>query len=181
MICVKCRIICTICAKHREPCQTRYRVHWYPISVYCDIEHDIGFDIADTRYRDMARYRVYPISGHAQYRVSRYWDMSRYQVLQIVPDIVFNITIYRYRVFPISGIPGPDIGFFGPRAGAGFPAAAACSLSLGRARSSEMNFISCFPPQQRRGRPQQRQRPLRRRRRWGPPQPPAPQSTFSLN
>ena len=68
---------------HLEPCQTRYRrVHGDTISVYPDIGHDIGYDIADTRYRVL--YRNIPISGHN------------------VPDIVSCVT--RCRVIQCSDV-----------------------------------------------------------------------------
>jgi hypothetical protein len=61
--------------------------HDFPISVYPDIEPDIGYDIADTRYRvfpdigypDIGTYPIsgIPISGMSRYRESRYRDQYR--------------------------------------------------------------------------------------------------------
>ena len=75
-----------------------------PISVYSDIDTDIGADFNDTRYRvhpisAYTRYRVYPISVNTRYRVSRY--RVTYQNIPISGK-------------PISGIPDigiPDIGY----------------------------------------------------------------------
>ncbi len=62
--------------EHLEPCQNPILGHDVPISVYSDIEPDIGYDIADTGYRDMSRYHVpisgYPISGP----ISGYTDIG---------------------------------------------------------------------------------------------------------
>ncbi len=52
---------------HLEPCQTPISGHDVPIlvprSVYSDIEPDIGYDIADTRYRVFSDIGNVPISG----------------------------------------------------------------------------------------------------------------------
>jgi hypothetical protein len=71
--------------------------HDFPISVYPDIEPDIGYDIADTRYRvfpDIAESGI-PISGHTRYpsRDSRYRECPDIGN----PDIGINIGISRYR------------------------------------------------------------------------------------
>ncbi len=81
-----------------EPRQNPISAHDVPMSVYFDIEPDIGYrhgdsdDIADTRYRDMSRYRD-----------TRRWYRD-------IPDTSLSIGYTRawYRVYPISGI--PDIG-----------------------------------------------------------------------
>jgi hypothetical protein len=69
--------------------------HDFPISVYPDIEPDIGYDIADTRYRvfpdigypdigtnpisgiPISGMSLYLISGMSRYRESRYRDQYR--------------------------------------------------------------------------------------------------------
>jgi hypothetical protein len=85
------------------------------IWVYSYIEPDIGYDIADTRYRDMSRYqdqyRDIPISGpNASVTISGHWiQVSRYR------------TRWRCLLFPA----GP-----GPRAAAGFPAAIRSEVSF---------------------------------------------------
>ncbi len=82
----------------------------FPISVYPDIEPDIGYDIADTRYR------VFPDIG-INIGIYRYRDqMSRYRVIE------FQVSRLGYRTRCLLFPAGP-----GPRSGAGFPAAAACS------------------------------------------------------
>ncbi len=78
--------------RHLEPCQNQISGHDVLISVYCYIEPDIGYDIADTRYLDMSRYRdiryqYIPDIGYTRYRVC--------------PDIWY--TRYQYRDIPISG------------------------------------------------------------------------------
>ena len=71
-----------------------------PISVYCDIDNDIGANFNDTRYRCTpisvyTRYRVNPISGIHRYRCSPISvSISQYT----------DIGDTRYRVYPISGI-----------------------------------------------------------------------------
>ncbi len=92
--------------------------HHVPISIYSDIEPDIGYDIADTgtRYRDIIMacpshgpdigipdigpgtrtpdIGTYPISGHTRYRDTRYRD-TRYHD-RVCPYIGTNIGIMMY-------------------------------------------------------------------------------------
>ncbi len=87
---------------HLEPCQTPISGHDVPISVYSDIEPDIGYDIADTRYRVFPDIGIpdigtYPKSGTTVSRYRECPDIGN-------PDIGTNIGIYRYQDqhFPMS-------------------------------------------------------------------------------
>jgi hypothetical protein len=80
-----------------------YMMTRYPYIPNPDIGHDIGYDIADTRYQDMTRYRVYPISGHTLYRVDP-------PAISGIPDIEYTrYRVLSYRNIPISGHNVPDI------------------------------------------------------------------------
>jgi hypothetical protein len=75
--------------------------HDFPISVYPDIEPDIGYDIADTRYR------VFPDIGNPDIGINigiyRYRDqMSRYRVIEF-PDIAHDVSCSQQA-------PGPGLG-----------------------------------------------------------------------
>jgi hypothetical protein len=53
-------------SEHLDSCQTPTRISAYvpaPISVYSDIDTDIGADFNDTQYRCTPDIGVYPISG----------------------------------------------------------------------------------------------------------------------
>ncbi len=75
--------------------------HDFPISVYPNIEPDIGYDIADTRYR------VFPDIGYPYIGINigicRYRDqMSRYWVIAF-PDIAHDVSCSQQA-------PGPGLG-----------------------------------------------------------------------
>ncbi len=73
--------------------------HDVPISVYSDIEPDIGYDIADTRYRvfpdigypDIGTYPILgiPISGMSRYQEFRYRDQYR-DILISGPNVTIS-------------------------------------------------------------------------------------------
>jgi hypothetical protein len=76
---------------HLELCQNPISGHDVPISVYSDIEPDIGYDIADTRYR------VCPDSDIGYPDIGTYLSDIRYVPISDIPDIGTNIGIYLYR------------------------------------------------------------------------------------
>ena len=122
----------TIITLHLEPCQTRYRdmiSRYRYIPILNPISGTI-LQIPDIGYPDIGTYPIsgIPISGHTRYRVylisgmSRYRDQYRDKLISGPNVTISSHSVSRYRtrclLFPAG---------LGPKAGAGFPAAAACS------------------------------------------------------
>jgi hypothetical protein len=91
--------------EHLDSCQTPISAYGTPISVYCDVDTDIGADFNDIRYQcnpisclsdiGYTRYRRNPISGEHLYR----HNIAIHQH-QRKPDIGYT----RYRCVLISDI-----------------------------------------------------------------------------